>query len=354
MLVVSHFVRVRDGIVLRLLCCLLLLGLIACGGSVSRTSLSGTPTSSTPTNPTPTPTPGPAPTPTPTPTPPPSPPSTPPPSPTPSFSNVVVVMLENTSYSDVIGATSMPYLNSLAQKYSLATSYYANTHPSIGNYFMVTTGQIVTNDDTFNGTVSADNVVRELTAAGKTWKSYAESLPAVGYTGGDQGAYLRHHNPMTFFSDVLNSATQQTNLVPFTQFAVDLAAGNLPNYSLVIPNALDDAHDCPAGMSTCTISAKLSAADSWLQTNIGPLIANANFEKSGVLLIAFDEAELTDTTNGGGRVAVVLVSPQLKQAYQSTTLYQHQSLERFTMELLGVTTIPGAGAMAPDMSEFLP
>jgi phospholipase C len=263
-------------------------------------------------------------------------------------------MLENASYSDVIGATSMPYLNSLAQKYSLATNYYANTHPSIGNYFMVTTGQTVTNDDTFNGTVSADNVVRELTAAGKTWKSYAESLPAVGYTGGDQGAYLRHHNPMTFFSDVLNSATQQTNLVPFTQFAVDLAAGNLPNYSLVIPNALDDAHDCPAGMSTCTISAKLSAADSWLQTNIGPLIANANFEKSGVLLIAFDEAELTDTTNGGGHVAVVLVSPQLKQAYQSTTLYQHQSLERFTMELLGVTTIPGAGSMAPAMSEFLP
>ncbi len=42
-----------------------------------------------------------------------------------------------------------------------------------------------------------DNVVRELTAAGKTWKSYAESLPSVGYTGGDQGAYLRHHNPMS-------------------------------------------------------------------------------------------------------------------------------------------------------------
>ena len=51
-------------------------------------------------------------------------------------------MLENASYSDVIGAASMPYLNSLAQKYALATNYYANTHPSIGNYFMLTTGQI--------------------------------------------------------------------------------------------------------------------------------------------------------------------------------------------------------------------
>ena len=263
-------------------------------------------------------------------------------------------MLENASYSDVIGAASMPYLNSLAQKYALARNYYANTHPSIGNYFMLTTGQILTNDDAFSGTVSADNVVRELTAAGKTWKSYAESLPSVGYTGGDQGAYLRHHNPMTYFSDVQNSGTQQANLVPFTQFPIDLAAGNLPNYSFIVPNVYNDAHNCPAGMSACTLAQKLSAADTWLQTNIGPLIADTNFQKSGLLIIVFDEAETSDTTNGGGHVAAVLVSPQLKQAYQSTTLYQHQSLERFSMEMLGVTTIPGAGSTAPDMSEFLP
>ena len=107
-------------------------------------------------------------------------------------------------------------------------------------------------------------------------------------------------------------------------------------------------------MSTCTVSQKLIVADTWLQANISPLIADANFQKSGLLIIAFDEAETSDTTNGGGHVAVVLVSPQLKQAYQSTTLYQHQSLERFSLEMLGVTTIPGAGATAPDMSEFLP
>jgi len=142
--------------------------------------------------------------------------------------------------------------------------------------------------------------------------------------------------------------------VPFTQFPIDLAAGNLPNYSFIVPNVYNDAHNCPAGMSTCTLAQKLSAADTWLQTNIGPLIADANFQKSGLLIIVFDEAETSDATNGGGHVAAVLVSPQLKQAYQSTTLYQHQSLERFSMEMLGVTTIPGAGSTAPDMSEFLP
>jgi phosphatidylinositol-3-phosphatase len=263
-------------------------------------------------------------------------------------------MLENASYSEVIGTTSMPYMNSLAQKYALATNYYANTHPSIGNYFMLTTGDTVTNLDSFSGTITADNVVRELTVAGRTWKSYAESLPSVGYIGGDQPPYLRHHNPMTYFSDVHNSGTQQANLVPFTQFPVDLAAGSLPNYSFIVPNMYDDAHTCPAGMSSCTVAQKLSVADTWLQANIGPLIADANFQKNGLLIIVFDEAEMSDTTNGGGHVATVLVSPQIKQAYRSMTLYQHQSLERFTMELLGVATIPGAGATAPDMSEFLP
>ena len=265
-------------------------------------------------------------------------------------------MLENASYGDVIGATSMPYLNSLAQKYALAANYYANTHPSIGNYFMLTTGQILTNDDTFNGPLSqnVDNVVRELTAAGKTWKSYAESLPSVGYIGGDTGLYLHRHNPLSYFYDVVNSPAQRANLVPFTQFPIDLAAGSLPNYSFVVPNAENDAHNCPAGMSTCTLAQKLSAADTWLKANIGPLIADDNFQKSGLLMIAFDEAEDSDTTNGGGHIATVLVSPQLKQAYESTTLYQHQSLERFSMELLSVPTIPGAGATAPDMNEFLP
>jgi hypothetical protein len=38
----------------------------------------------------------------------------------------------------------MPYLNSLANKYGLATHYYAEVHPWIGNYFMLTAGQAET------------------------------------------------------------------------------------------------------------------------------------------------------------------------------------------------------------------
>ena len=103
---------------------------------------------------------------------------TPTPEPTgtlPQFGHVVLVVEENSSYSEVIGGSEMPYLNSLATQYGLAKQYFANTHPSIGNYFMLTTGQNVTNDDSFAGRVDVDNIVRELLASGKSWKSYAES-----------------------------------------------------------------------------------------------------------------------------------------------------------------------------------
>lgn len=127
----------------------------------------------------------------------------------PSSQHVVVVVEENHGYNSVIGNRQMPYLNSLANWYGLATQYYANTHPSIGNYFMMTTGQIITNDDGYGGTVTADNLVRHLLNVGRTWKSYAEGLPYVGYTGGDTGLYIRHHNPFTYLSDVLYSQVQK-------------------------------------------------------------------------------------------------------------------------------------------------
>ena len=94
----------------------------------------------------------------------------------PRAGHVFIVTEENHDYADVIDSAGMPYLDSLAQQYGLATQYYANTHPSIGNYFMLGTGQIITNDDSYSTIVTVDNVVRRLLSAGKTWKSYAETF----------------------------------------------------------------------------------------------------------------------------------------------------------------------------------
>jgi phosphatidylinositol-3-phosphatase len=259
----------------------------------------------------------------------------------PAAGHVVVVVEENHSYSSVIGSSSMPYLNSLAQKYGLATQYYANTHPSIGNYLMMTTGQIITNNDGYTSAVTADNIVRHFLTAGITWKSYAESLPSVGYTGGDQYPYILHHNPLAYFSDVRNSSVQKLNLVPFTQFGTDLANNQLPRFSFVVPNLLNDAHD-----------GTLAQADGWLKTHMAPLIASPTFQKNGLLVIVFDESLSTDTAHGGGRVAFVVVSPTITAPVKSSTLYQHQNLLRLVMTSLGLTSFPGAAATTSSMSDL--
>jgi phosphatidylinositol-3-phosphatase len=262
----------------------------------------------------------------------------------PTFGHVFLLMEENHSYSSVIGpssSSSMPYLNSLAAQYGLATHYFANTHPSLGNYFELTTGQIITNDDSFSGTVSADNVVRHLLTAGKSWKSYAENLPAVGYTGGDVYPYVKHHNPFTYFTDVVNSQNQLSNLVPFTEFAADLRNNQLPQYSFIVPNLQDDGHDGTLGQ-----------ADNWLKANIAPLIASPSFQRDGLLIILFDESYGSDTQYGGGQVAALVISPLAKKGYKSTTLYQHQNVCRLLMQGLGLNSFPGSCQNAAQMSEF--
>ena len=273
----------------------------------------------------------------------------------PQFAHVFIVLEENHSYSDVIGSPSMPYLNGLASANGLATQYYADAHPSLPNYFELTVGEGTSitqlSGDSYNGVVTQDNVVRALAAAGKTWKAYAEGLPLPGYLGGDTGEYVRKHDPFAYFSDVQNSSAQASNIVPFTQLAADISGNSLPNYGFIVPNLNDDAHDCPAGLSTCTDAQKLAAADQWLSTNIAPLLSSPAFQNS-LLIIVFDESEDTDFALGGGHVPAVLVGSAVKAGYQSTTTYQHDSTLRLMMEGLGVTDFPGGASTAPDMAEF--
>lgn len=274
--------------------------------------------------------------------------------------HVLIVLEENTRYSDVIGNTKdMPYLNSLANTYAYAKNYYANTHPSIGNYFMLTAGNVITNNSSHTATVPDDNLVRHLVTAGKTWKEYSESLPSVGFTGSSAEPYDQDHTPLAFYSDVRDNPDQAKNLVPFSQFAADLAGNKLPDYSFIIPNSYDDADGCPPRLGeagppggSCN---KLAAADTWLMANIDPLLKNSNFNSpgGGLLIITFDESAKSDKQNGGGHAAWVVAGPDVKKGYVSDTLYQHENTLRFMAELLGLTSFPGKAAGAAGMNEFM-
>src|SRR2546428_3001118 len=119
------------------------------------------------------------------------------------------------------------------------------------------------------------------------------------------------------------------------------ANNQLPDYAFIVPNVCGDAHDCSK-----------SIADTWLLNNIDPLIKSSPFQQNGLLVITFDESFSTDTANGGGHVAWVVVRPKANSGYQSTTLYQHQNTLRLMMEGLGLSTFPGVASTASNMAEF--
>ncbi|HEX4311461.1 MAG TPA: alkaline phosphatase family protein [Acidobacteriaceae bacterium] len=271
----------------------------------------------------------------------------PPPPVVPESHHVVLVMEENQSYSTVVRATSVwPNLNTLIAQGALPTSYYADTHPSIGNYFMLTTGQILTNDDNSTQVFNVDNIARRMLSSGVTFRIYAEGI-TQGYTGGNTGLYLIRHNPFAMLSDVASDpAVANQVLCPFSQFATDLANNALPDFSYIVPDVNDDAHDGTP-----------QQADTWLQTNVvTPLSASAAFQTGGdgILVVDFDEAATSDTTYGGGHVSPVFWGPNVKAGYTQTssTVYQHESMLRTLMEALSLQNPPGAGASAPSMAEF--
>jgi phosphatidylinositol-3-phosphatase len=266
---------------------------------------------------------------------------------TPSSKHVVLVMEENQSYSTVVGDTAnWPNLNALIAKGALPTNYYADSHPSIGNYFMLTTGQILTTNDSSTQVWNVDNIARRMIAANISFRVYAEGI-TQGYLGGDTGAYLIRHNPFAMLSDIAGNAQVADNIIwPFSQFAVDLANNALPEFSYIVPGIYDDAHNGTP-----------LEADSWLQANVvTPLSASSAFQSGGdgILIFDFDEAATSDTTHGGGHVSPVLWGPNVKVGYQQTssTAYQHESMLATIMAALSLPNPPGLAANAPTMGEF--
>ncbi|HEX3661629.1 MAG TPA: alkaline phosphatase family protein [Acidobacteriaceae bacterium] len=264
----------------------------------------------------------------------------------PRSNHVVLVMEENQSYSTVVGSSAWPHLNHLIATGALPTNYYGDTHPSIGNYFMLTTGQILTNDDSSTTVFSADNIARRMLSSNVAFRIYAEGITR-GYLGGNTGLYLIRHNPFAMLSDVADSSTVANDVLwPFSQLTLDLSTNALPAFTYIVPDVNDDAHNGTP-----------QEADAWLLTNvITPLSADPAFQPGGdgVLIVDFDEAATSDTTHGGGHVAPVLWGPGVKAGYRQTSsaLYQHESMLATIMELLSLPNPPGNAANAPLMNEF--
>lgn len=233
--------------------------------------------------------------------------------------HVAVVVLEGHSYEQVIGNSAMPYLNELASQYGVVPNYFADRQGPLANALAITTGSFhpVSAQNSFDAPINGDNLVRELVKAGETWKAYFQGLPASGYLGGSVYPYSASRNPFLLFTDVASDAAQAANIVPSAQLASDWAAGSLPNFAFIVPDLEHNGKDCPDESNSCTVAERLRSADDWLRHNIGPLVADPQFQSRSNLLILFGDDDPADTS-GSGHVAMVAIGkslgPELAQA----------------------------------------
>ncbi|HEY6967929.1 MAG TPA: alkaline phosphatase family protein [Candidatus Angelobacter sp.] len=269
----------------------------------------------------------------------------------PHIGHIALIIFENQEEDGILGNPNMAFLTSLARQNAYAAQYFADVHPSLGNYFTLTTGQIISNDLNFAGVVDVDNLVREIIKAGKTWKAYEEDIPATGYLDDGPYPYIKTHDPAAYLSDVRNNPAQAANLVSLDQLQADLASHNLPNFMFVEPNQINSMHDCPGGGQGCPNDVALHGGDVWAQNHIPAIINNPVFQQDGLLIITWDESWDIDFQHGGGHVLTIMVGPKVKPQFVSNTFYQHESVLRTICDALGIPSM-GNAASAPPMADF--
>ncbi|MFJ5228600.1 alkaline phosphatase family protein [Kitasatospora sp. NPDC088391] len=244
--------------------------------------------------------------------------------------HIVVVMMENHAYAQIIGSGNAPYLNSLAKGGALLTNSYGITHPSQPNYFAIFSGstQGITGDGCYSvGSMSAANLASELIAAKKTWGSYNESLPKEGSTTCKSGDYAQKHSPWFAFKNVPASSGHT-----FAQFPTDYS--KLPAVSFVTPNLCSDMHDCSIG-----------TGDSWLKKNLDGYASWAKTHNS-LLVVTYDE----DDKQSGNHIPTLLYGQPVKPGSTATASYNHYSVLRTLEDLAGLTAHAGQAAKATDIT----
>lgn len=245
--------------------------------------------------------------------------------------HIVVVVEENRSYPQVIGASTAPYINQLAGEGALLTNFHGVRHPSEPNYVAMFAGSTFGLDDDHcldhKPKFTAPNLASELMAKHLTFQVYADSLPHAGEPGCILGRYVRKHNPAIDFSNVPASVN-----VPFTEFPSDFS--KLPTVAYVIPNLDHDMHD-----------GSIAEGDQWLKANLSRYADWARTHHS-LLVVTWDESSSTSSTNwiptfivGGG------VHPGLYNQYMD-----HYSLLRTIENLYGLSHA-GHSAQAQPLAE---
>jgi len=251
----------------------------------------------------------------------------------PLFSHIVVVIGENTSAGSVFGSSSAPYINALANAGAKFTNSFALTHPSQPNYLQLYSGsnQGVTDDSYITTKFTTANLGRELINAGKSYTTYSEGLPSVGYDGSTSGLYARKHNPAANWMGTGTNQIPTTTNQPFTAFPANF--NNLPAVSFVVPNLCNDGHDVCAPLNNSVLQ-----FDRWIQNNLDAY-KQWCINNNSLLIVTYDEDDFSSTN----KIATVFYGAHVAPATYSQTI-NHYNVLRTIEDGNGLTTHAGAAA----------
>jgi hypothetical protein len=289
----------------------------------------------------------------------------------PRFGHVFVIIGENTTY-DHLNSTNAPYLmGTIRPNAAWLTQYYGATHWSQANYVALVSGQFTECEQKDGGVLchqNVDNLFRQLDSAQLTWKTWLEGGSAKCDTGSGgtcssetacplTGFYTTG-NPAILFDDVEGpsgvwSATNPSQEClqndvpagdendPMSFFNQALAAGQVANFNLIIPNGCED------GESNCPpIHNRYSQFDAFLAREV-PLIEHSPaFGPNDLIIIVYDEDERADglaPKNGfgsGGNVVCAILSP-LAVPGSFDGVFYHYSLLRTLEDGFGLSNYLG-------------
>lgn len=240
----------------------------------------------------------------------------------PTPDHIVICIMENKAYDQIIGSSLADYINSLATDVNsvLFTQSYALTHPSQPNYLNLFSGdnQGVTSSNCITQFFTTENLGYQLIAAGKSYATYSEDLPSVGFDGCSSGKYVRRHNPAAnWMGTGLNQIPASTNQ-PFTAFPTDYST--LPTISLVIPNLDNDMH-----------SGGIKVGDMWLEEHLDSYIQWAKTHNS-LFILTWDE----DDDSSGNHIATIFTGEMMKYGNDSTHI-DHFNVLRTLEDMYGLT-----------------
>jgi phosphatidylinositol-3-phosphatase len=253
------------------------------------------------------------------------------PPPVPAFSHVVVVVFENKDEGSVIGRPEAPTFNAMARRYATLTRYYGVAHPSLPNYLALVSGSTHgIRTDCTSCAVSGPSLADTLAAAGKTWKLYAEGLPAPGSRVPYAGGYAKKHDPFMYFRGVAGDPSRAGLVVPFAQLAADERSQRVPDFSFVVPNLCHSMHDCP-----------VRTGDAWLGRLLPPLL---RLPETAVFVV-FDEG--TTAARGGGLVPALVLGTAVRAHARFTRVTGHYGLLRTVEDAWGLRRLGASARAAP-------